>query len=333
MAIVAQASAKRKEFFIGFSRVDADLKDHRVSGQLRVELIKRIMEGSNEQALSILNTVDIVGFVPGIGDVSIPINEFASFYGVTIEYLRSLLARNDLIQKNYPEDVKKCSTFDIIRAGALISPCCNQTASGSDEYVTYCLNTYGTPRVISLKRQRSYGMYSPRLVLATALLMCYTEKNDEGSNIKNVLLAIKRSLYRYKKVEDESSVDEVQEEHKTEDTAVQISGDGNLTMSTEVFAQMIKIAVKEAVAETLSAINNETVDDLDCRKMIKGNICDDNGTWVVRARIFDPITGKIKQRSKSTGFKVKDNTKHKAEKVMRKIIAEWEKEANELTRK
>lgn len=64
------------------------------------------------------------------------------------------------------------------------------------------------------------------------------------------------------------------------------------------------------------------------RKTIKGNLFEDRGTWVVRARVFNPQTGKNEQRSKSTGFKVKDCTKRKAEKAMAAIVAAWEQEAN-----
>lgn len=61
---------------------------------------------------------------------------------------------------------------------------------------------------------------------------------------------------------------------------------------------------------------------------IKGNLCKDNGTWVVRARVPDVATGEAKHRSKSTGLKVNGNNKHKAQEKMREIVAEWEKEAN-----
>lgn len=64
------------------------------------------------------------------------------------------------------------------------------------------------------------------------------------------------------------------------------------------------------------------------RKTVKGNLFEDRGTWVVRARVFNPQTGKNEQRSKSTGFKVKDCTKRKAEKAMEAIIDAWEQEAN-----
>ena len=63
---------------------------------------------------------------------------------------------------------------------------------------------------------------------------------------------------------------------------------------------------------------------------IKGSLHEEHGTYIVRARVPDPETGKTKHRSKSTGFKVKNNTKRKAELAMREILAQWEQEANRL---
>ena len=64
---------------------------------------------------------------------------------------------------------------------------------------------------------------------------------------------------------------------------------------------------------------------------IKGSLVNDKGTWTVRARAPDPKTGKRKLLSKSTGLKVKDNTKRKAEAKMREIVEDWEKQYNEGT--
>lgn len=61
---------------------------------------------------------------------------------------------------------------------------------------------------------------------------------------------------------------------------------------------------------------------------IKASLFNDKGTWCVRARVPNPITGKTTQRSKSTGLKVSGNNKRKAEEKMREIVAEWEIEAN-----
>lgn len=62
-------------------------------------------------------------------------------------------------------------------------------------------------------------------------------------------------------------------------------------------------------------------------KTITGSIFDDKGTWSVRARVYDPETGKTRHRSKSTGYKVKSNTKRKAEQAAKDILHNWEKEA------
>lgn len=59
-------------------------------------------------------------------------------------------------------------------------------------------------------------------------------------------------------------------------------------------------------------------------KTVKGTLLEEDGTWIVRARVFDPASGKVKQRSKSTGFKVRDGTKRKAERRMKEIVAAWE---------
>lgn len=63
-------------------------------------------------------------------------------------------------------------------------------------------------------------------------------------------------------------------------------------------------------------------------KTVHGNLYDDKGTWTVRARVYDPVSGKVRQRTKSTGFRVKDNTKRKAEQAMKGIVEQWELEAN-----
>lgn len=64
------------------------------------------------------------------------------------------------------------------------------------------------------------------------------------------------------------------------------------------------------------------------QRTVRGTLANDRGTWVVRGRVYDPTTGKTHQKSKSTGFKVKNCTKRKAEKAMRVIVASWEQEAN-----
>lgn len=54
----------------------------------------------------------------------------------------------------------------------------------------------------------------------------------------------------------------------------------------------------------------------------------DRGVYVIRGRVYDPITRKVKQKSKSTGLLAKDNTKRKAEKELRRMVELWTEESN-----
>ena len=61
---------------------------------------------------------------------------------------------------------------------------------------------------------------------------------------------------------------------------------------------------------------------------VKGYLVNDKGTWTVKARFADTAGGERKLHSKSTGLKVKGNSKRKVEAVMGEIISEWERQAN-----
>ncbi len=61
---------------------------------------------------------------------------------------------------------------------------------------------------------------------------------------------------------------------------------------------------------------------------IKGYLVEDKGTWTVRARYTDSVSGKRKLFSRSTGLKVDGHNKRKAEAAMREIIAELEQLAS-----
>lgn len=63
-------------------------------------------------------------------------------------------------------------------------------------------------------------------------------------------------------------------------------------------------------------------------KIVNASLQIDRGTYVVRGRVFDPVTGETRQRSKSTRLLVKDCTKRKAERAMKEIIKQWTEEAN-----
>lgn len=81
--------------------------------------------------------------------------------------------------------------------------------------------------------------------------------------------------------------------------------------------------------DSLARQEKEVTSDLASQNRIKGSLHDEDGTWVVRARVFYPHEGKTRQKSKSTGLKVRDKTKRKAELMMKEIIETWEREANQ----
>lgn len=66
----------------------------------------------------------------------------------------------------------------------------------------------------------------------------------------------------------------------------------------------------------------------DQKREVKCTLHDDKGTWAVRGRVYSPKLGKYVNRSESTGLKVKDNTKRKAQKMMQEIASRWEMESN-----
>lgn len=66
-------------------------------------------------------------------------------------------------------------------------------------------------------------------------------------------------------------------------------------------------------------------------KNIRATLQEEDGKWIVRARVYDPKKGKTVQKSKTTGLRVKDNTKRKAEAMMRDIVAEWERDLASLS--
>lgn len=61
----------------------------------------------------------------------------------------------------------------------------------------------------------------------------------------------------------------------------------------------------------------------------KASLQNDRGIWSIRGRVFNPETGQMEQRTKSTGLRVKDNTKRRAEAVMRETVDAWEAEKKE----
>lgn len=100
-------------------------------------------------------------------------------------------------------------------------------------------------------------------------------------------------------------------------------------LTTKPLEKRAKLKYDKAV-DSLACQEKEVLKIMASPKTVKGSLHDEDGTWIVRARVFDPSTGKIRQRSKSTGLKVKDKTKRRAEQAMKEIVEAWEAEANAI---
>ncbi len=62
---------------------------------------------------------------------------------------------------------------------------------------------------------------------------------------------------------------------------------------------------------------------------VSASLQEDRGTWVIRGRVCNLITGETRQRSKSTGLSTKGNHKREAQALMQEIAKKWEREAIE----
>ena len=65
------------------------------------------------------------------------------------------------------------------------------------------------------------------------------------------------------------------------------------------------------------------------RIIVKGSLhVTPQGIYHIKYRIIDPVKGASKSKTKSTGFRAKDNTKRKAEQYMKDFFSELEEQLN-----
>lgn len=238
-----------------YSYCDSDPDDYHISGAFSEELVGQILSGTNGQAMTVLGAVGHIGFVPGIGDACIPLNEFAWFYGVTEEYLRSVLRRRRWIARLMPDDIRRASRLEVMAQKPPVCESCPLRYKNKDEYYTYAVDgVLNSKSTVSLPIRSRFCLYSPRLVLACALALMYKDSGfAEGvGNTRNTLLAIKRSPYRFIHKREAEQVKN-QDSYKPSE-GVPVTAGGDLQLSPELFTHMIKTAVKEAVSEVLNEV-------------------------------------------------------------------------------
>lgn len=241
----------RKQYLEGFSKSDYDPKHYDMSGQLRAALEDAILSGTNAQAFAILGAVDVIDHIPGSGENFVPLNGFANFYGVSEEYLKSVLYRRKFIQKHYPLDIRRVYASDLTKdEGIPILPDDYLKVPGRDDLLRYRLSdAYGAP-CVSLPRNKSFLIYSPRIVLATALFLLFTDKSGKNNTAKKVALAVKRSDYRVAPQEQESTVSQL----IPRDT-LPLLENGKIELTMDLLDYIIRKTSSVAIGSLLQSIN------------------------------------------------------------------------------
>lgn len=241
----------RTQYLEGFSKDDYDPNNYDMSGQLRATLEDSILLGTNAQAFNLLAAVDAIDHIPGAGENFVPLNGFANFYGVSEEYLKSVLYRRKFIQKHYPLDIKRVYASGLTKDNGIpISPDVYLKVPGRDDLLRYRLSdAYGAP-CVSLPRNKSFLIYSPRIVLATALFLLFTDKSGKNNTAKKVALAIKRSDYRVIPPEQEHT-----EEPIIPRGTLPLLDNGKIELTMDLLDYIIRKTSSVAIGSLLQSIN------------------------------------------------------------------------------
>lgn len=250
---------KNTQYLEGFSKEDYDQTCYAMSGQLRSKLEDAILSGTNAQAFSILSAVDVIDHIPAAGENFVPLNGFANFYGVTEEYLKGVLIRHGLIKKNHPNDIIRVSSEDISNHPDI--PLVKDDfwkVPGRDDLVRYRLSDAYGPPCVSLPRRYTFLIYSPKIVLVTALSMLYTDKSGENNTAKKVALAVKRSEYRV--------ITEDEAEGATRDTgipadAIPVGKNGEISLDIELLNHIIRTTTETILEYQAAAVKKRRKPD------------------------------------------------------------------------
>lgn len=245
----------RKQYLLGFARMDYDFRNYEMTTQLKNELVDRILNGTNDQAFTILNSANIIEHIPGTEENFIPFNAIQKFYGVSEDYLKGVLTRRGFCKKKHPHDIQRTSTMELLAKSKIplercLLPKCN---TEPDDLCNYSLKGAYNEFCVSLPKSRSFQIYSSRIVLAMALILSYADKSAGDNNIKKVLSGIKQSLYRVNKDEPHVAVSEVQ---ATPIDVIPVNSNGEFTLSMDFFTHMLKATAKEVASAVVLEMQN-----------------------------------------------------------------------------
>ncbi len=238
-------------------------------------LAVEVFDGGNDRAADILRFCGFEKLLSGINFAFL--DDVAAFYGVEASYMKDALGRYGIGAKDLPEDVYTGQIYDfIVRFGeeAKHRYTVGLGKAPGVQPGTYLLydKVLSKPVTVIGKYNRRMTYISARVALVLSCFLYYGRKIPADSMARTVFEKLRQTCYfeaALKKQQKNSQrhLDALEERRKArlgqniEDTAsknepnksegARITRDGDITLSNELFAKIVKIAVKEGVSEVL----------------------------------------------------------------------------------
>jgi len=235
-------------------QVSGAIQKLRERGRERDIISALVLEGTNERAMDILRACNCDAFVPGT--MFVPMSRFAEFYGVTESYITGILNRYGITHNKMPNDVKRCSVRHFLQEHGVA----DRFSCSYQYHSTVVLCEKEFHKQYSFKQIKSANYYSARIVLAFASMMYFARVNREKGNAVSIFNTLMKSAYRDAAIEEMRHREELCAEQEVEvmqsadnqqpdSNSAILTQQGNLVLTSEFFATLIKTAVREAVAE------------------------------------------------------------------------------------
>lgn len=205
-------------------------------------LAAMILNGSNARANEVLNSVGGIRSVPKIryhhADFAgfSSISDVADFYGVDWKYLSYVFRDCGIIAKNAPNDVKH------VRGDSIIL---------DEGYIGRPANAYGV------------SVYSPRVVLATAVLLDVRKFPFRNHNAVHVYHAIRASKYGDDANESwiEYCKNQLEEERRKAEASLVPNRTGsfnNVSFDPALLQKLIEVSIDKVLRERISSFLNHS---------------------------------------------------------------------------
>lgn len=229
-------------------------------GRLPDLVAAEVMAGSNEKAMDILRTCGCNIFVPGTMYTSL--FEMARFYGVTQQYLRTVLSRNRVVSPFAGGDVVKGYFYDFLNKNKI-----QERYSLSRTHSDWIFCDKKTHRQYHFCHSTRGNLYSARVVLALAVMMQYGRvicQDSKGGQVYNTLMKstyadsarVKFEERAKQRRQDKQRERAKQEKPKTPDrpAGAVLNENGMVVLTTEFFATVINSSIREGIAEFAKAM-------------------------------------------------------------------------------